>query len=433
MTTVFRRDGLGFRYEPDGVGIHMVFSHFDRRETAAEVRLVHAPSNQTIMHRRINLLAASGRTGSVADLAKELADEVRGVDWKKLLREACESALAAFRAGRPAHKISGEIQRPPPPAWMCDGLLLKGKPNVWIGAASTGKSTLAKAMCVYYAAGYQFCGRPMEQGVPLYLDWEDDRESFERVAYDVCRNLGVWPIPPMYWLDMHGLRLRDQVEHLCRLVDQYGVGCVVLDAVAAAGGSPGEHMSWEGVALELEQVLGLLPSVTVLGLDHVTSAEHKDNGVVPLKARGAERKVEFFRCQWSLVVDRGEQDMGRHVVSWTNTKLNLGPKGKPFVTELLHRDADLSIVVRELDASPEAIDRMSAQERVVHQLRATPGLSVNELCAALYDETPKAKVESVRTQLKRAERRGQAWEAAGRWWATDSRHSGQNGQASDAP
>lgn len=400
----------------------LIFSRIsDRRdETTAEVQVTRLDGAH-VLRRRINLLS-SGR-GSAAEFAKELAEEV-DVDWRRIIREACESVLDAHRSGPEFVTIAGDIKRPSPPEWLCDGLMLKGKPNCWLAAASTGKSTLAKAFCTYYATGYQFCDRRTEKGVPLYLDWEDDEESFRRVAHDVCRNLSVWPVPPMYWRDMHGQRFRDQVENLGRFIDQHNIGLVVIDAIAAAGGSPGEHMSWEAIALELEQGLGQLPPVTVLGLDHVTSDEHK-NGGVPVKGRGAERKVEFFRNQWSLLLDRDALERGRHLVGWTHTKVNAIVPTPTFVTELAHRDGELSINPLPVTSSPTMVERMTNIRRLVMQLEATPGLSAAELCEALYGSTVSSKVEGVRTELRRAEKRHQVRiDQTGRWWALGARYNG---------
>lgn len=415
MSARFARVGLGFRFSPNEVPAALFFSRVadHRDEVTAQVEVFNAQGHRVIT-RRINLMSSPTR-GSV----KELIDELNGdyhADWRTLLREACQSVLISHASGRPVECIEGEIVRPPPPEWLCRGLLLKNKPNCWLGAASTGKSTLAKAICAYYASGYRFCDREMERGVPLYLDWEDDRAGFERVIYDVCRNLGVWPLPRMLWRDMHGYRLRDQIETLGQIIDREHVGLVVLDAIAAAGGSPGEHMSWEGVALELEQCLGALPAVTVLGLDHVTSAQHQDNGLVPLKARGAERKVEFFRNQWSLIADRQAGDEGRHLVAWNHTKINVAAREQPFVTEIIHRDAEISVELRELESSGDAFERLSELQKLLRLLKDGPQTSA-ELSEALYGTKEEKKAKIVRVQMGRAKSRGLVGQDAnGRWY-----------------
>jgi hypothetical protein len=432
MSNRFRREGLGFRFAPAEAPAVFVFSRpRDNRDEITFEVAVARPDGRPVMTRRINLLASPTR-GNTKDLLDELRRKVNGPDWDALILEACESVLASHRAGRPTEVISGEMQRPPPPPWLCEGLLLKNKPNCWFGAASTGKSTLAKAICAYYAAGFRFCGRPMERGVPLYLDWEDDRDGFLRTVYDVCRNLGVWPLPRMLWRDMHGHKLRDQIEILAEVADLENVGLIVLDAIAAAGGSPGEHMSWEAVALELEQCLGQLPPVTVLGLDHVTSAEHKDAASVPLKARGAERKVEFFRNQWTLVGDREASDDGRHLVSWTHAKINAAAKEKPFLTEIIHRDAEISIVVRDLEASEEAMQRLTEMQRILRYLAVTPAQTAQEICEAVYGTRTETRVSAVRVQLSRAKARNLVWkDAADRWYGRNN--VAQDGQVIPFP
>lgn len=416
MTDRFRREGMGFRFAPDEASLVLHYSRpaDHRDETTFEVG-VFRRDGARILTRRVNLLANAAR-GSVKDLTDELATLTNGhqpVNWGLLLREANESVLASHRSGRPVEVIKGEIQRPPPPEWLCRPLLLRNKANCWLGAASTGKSTLAKAICAYYASGFRFCGFEMDQGVPLYLDWEDDREGFERTVYDVCRNLGVWPLPRMLWRDMHGYRLRDQVEMLSTVIDRERVGLVVLDAVAAAGGSPGEHMSWEGVALELEQSLGALPPVTVLGLDHVTGADHAKRGTVPQKARGAERKVEFFRNQWSLVADDEAAALGRHVVVWTHTKINVVAKAPSFATEIVHHEADMSIISLPMaDREPPESDSQSA--KLLVELGATSGRTAREL-ALQYDghEPNDSRIKSVRKMLDRAVSDGKAYRLEG--------------------
>lgn len=419
VETVFKREGLAWRFEPAQAPMVFIFSRIvdHRDEITTEVHVTR--SEQHVVRRRLNLLA--GGRGSMSDFAKELAenyDELDDKAWKRIVGEGAELVLEAHRNGIEVEVVEGEIEQPPPPRWLCDGLLLKDKPNCWLAAASTGKSTLAKAFCAYYASGFRFLNRETEQGIPLYLDWEDDKESFDRVVYEVCRNLGVWPLPRMLWMNMRGRRLRDQVEKIGRTIDKYRVGFLVIDAIAAAGGSPGEHSSWESVALDLEESMGQLPPVTVLGLDHVTSDEHKNGDRVPLKARGAERKVEFFRNQWSLMIDKDARERGRHLVDWTHTKINLLTQRQPFVTELVHRPGDLSITELGIESSPSAIERLPMIKRYYLQLLRTPGLTVTELADAVRRNTSRSQVESTRSELKRAADRGLVrQEEDGKWYA----------------
>jgi hypothetical protein len=251
----------------------------------------------------------------------------------------------------------------------------------------------------------------MEQGTPLYLDWESDHDDFVRVVYDVCRNLGAYPLPRFVYRDMHGYRLRDQLDVLTRMIDRERVSLVVLDAVAAAGGSTGEHMTWEAVALEMEACLGALPQVTVLALDHVTGAEHKagSRSMVPIKARGAERKLEYTRNQWTLMTDEEAERLGRHVVTWHHTKLNLGPKEPPFATEIVHRHDEVSIILRPMETYHQDEEPTDEASRLVRILASTSGRSVRDLCLQVDGKEPsRTRYQTVRTALERAVQRGHA-------------------------
>lgn len=419
MSEPFERIGMGYRFAPPGVPAIFRFARPDR-DNACEVRVARH-TGEHLVTRRINLLAGLSR-GNTKDLIDELKD-LGIADAQRLgalMREACESVLASHRGGRPFMHLEGQVARPPNPGWLSVGLLLKGKPNCWLGASSTGKSTLAKAICAYHAAGERFCGRDMEQGVPLYLDWEDDFESFTRTVLDVCANLGLRSLPHMIWRDMHGYRLRDQIDALTEEIDREGVTLLVLDAVAAAGGSTGEHMTWEAVALEMEACLSSLPQVTVLALDHVTGAEHqaqrngKERPSVPIKARGAERKLEYLRNQWSLVTDHEAEQDGRHVVNWHHTKNSVGPKERPgFATEIVHRLHEVSIVVRPLEnGDDEPVEDETQTQQILSRLAEAKDQTAREVAWRVDGKQPTASREdSVRRMLDRAVSRGLATKA----------------------
>jgi hypothetical protein len=415
----FRKDGLGYTFAPAGAPVVLRFSRFKDSgdELTAEVQVLR-PDGQHVMRRRLNLMA-SGARGGVSTLAADLKKEV-DIDWTPILRDGCESVIAAERTGRPMQVVSGRLQRPPPPAWLCDGLVLESKLNCWLGAGSTGKSTLAKALCAYYAAGFKFLGRETMQGRPLYLDWEDDQADFERVVADVCKNLGLAELPWMAYRSMRGLRLRDALESLVDDIERCNIGLVVIDAISAAGGSWGEHTSWESVALDLEATLGQMPTVTVLALDHVNADDHKNNGNVPSKARGAERKYEVYRNQWSLVADLDMRRLKRHVVGWYHTKLNAGVYRDPFVTEIVHRENELAINELGMGQSPGTEERLGERERLVRHVLSQPGQSIKDIALAVKGSDSKATVDNARNQLIRSEKHGEVRrDAGGLWWPPD--------------
>lgn len=439
----FEKAGASYRFSPDEVDLSLDFSRPEQKAASWEVA-VRRRSAGHLFTRRITLLT-SPRSGNTKTLIDEIVRMGIGEAalLERLLLEACESVLASHRNGHPSQELRGRMRRPPPASWLCQGLLMKDKPNCWLGAASTGKSTLAVAVCVYYASGFRFCDRDTEQGVPMFLDWEEDFDTFQRIVFDVCRNLGVqdeWP--PMVYVPMRGQRLRDRVESLGREIHDKHVGLVVMDAVAAMGAVPDEHLTYEAVALEMADCLDSLPPVTVLALDHVTGEEFKDlrrptlrtsKAFVPNKARGSVRKVEYFRNQWTLVTDVEAEKLGRHVVNWEHTKINQGKKEVGgFATEILHYPEEISIMVRAKEVYDEVADEepSSDAERAVRELTRVSPQSAHEVAWRVDGKPPtRQREDSIRRALDRAVKRGLLRKDGRRyWWCNPDTEDQKSGQ-----
>lgn len=347
---VFKRFGLGYQYRPPEAPVVMTFDNVSERrgEVRAEVH-VESVGGGHILRRYLNLLGSN----SAKDLARDLA-AVPGCDrypWPRILESATESIIRAVRLGPDLETYAGEMDRPPPVRWLCDELVMAGVPNVWIAAASTGKSTFSVGLAVCHAAGAPFLGRQVTRGVPLYLDWESDGDDFREKAWLVSRWLGLRTVPPVHRLPMRGAASGNAAAIATR-IDQLGATLVIWDGVQAAGGPVGQYATYESVAMDLEAVLGMLPPTTHLLLDHVTGDEMKTDAV-PRKGRGGSRKVEWTRNQWTLILDREAHLSERHVVGWTHTKINRGRYLPSFGVEVLHREDELGFrVVGEEEVKP---------------------------------------------------------------------------------
>lgn len=420
----FRREGLGWRFDPPGAPVVLRFSRLadHREETTAEVHVARR-DGEHIFRRRVNLLGSRTQ----ADLVKELRERAEGldVDWASVVASGCESVLDAHRSGVDVETVEGEIDRPAPVRHLVKDLLIAGKANCWVASAKTGKSTLAKLLCLCHASGVPFLGRETARGVPLYLDWEDDRETYDETLYLAARGLGMpTRLPRTHYIRMAGKRLRDQVEALSRIIIERGVTLIVIDAIAAAGGPPGDHTSYETIALELEHTIGMLPPVTVLGLDHGTGEEVKSGGV-PLKGRGSIRKLEFFRNQWSLVRDQEASERGQHVVGWTHTAINRGAFQPRFAVELIHREDEVVARAVGLAEARSMWPTMRKIDRCIAVIRNSPGLNVRDIAEGLAEEKAptNSDVESVRITLKRERDRGTEarvyTDNEGHWWPVD--------------
>lgn len=393
----FRRHGLGWRFQPPEAAVLLTFDRLSERggDTWAEVHVTTLEGGH-LCRRRVNLLGGSSLNG----LIKECDDMTssHGWPWKRIVASGAESTLEAFRRGESTETFSGRLRKPAGVRWLCHGLVQADVINCWLAAAGTGKSTFATGLCVAHALGERFLGRDVPQGVPLYLDWESTTDDFEEKLYLAAAGMGRDEIPPIHRIRMRG-SLRSRVHQIGERIDRLGVTLMVIDAVAAAGGSPGEN-NYEAVALELEETLQILPPVTALLLDHVTGDDLR-NGTVPLKGRGSTRKVEFIRNQWTLTLDREGMEDARHVVGWTHTKINRGRLMTPFGVEVVHDEDSVTFerVARE-DVAPLA-ERMPFWLQMEQLMTRQGPMDAKQIAFLLLGNDGKVAQSKVRTTISR--------------------------------
>lgn len=418
--TTFKREGLSYRYQPSVAKVEFVLSRIKDVRDDVSVELVAQRIGQRLpfVHRRVNLLQASGVPKSLLDDLKE-QDFGQDIAWKDVLSDCFERVIDAHRNGLVLEFAGGNQLRPPNATWLCDGLVMEDKLNCWLGSGSTGKSTLAKLLATCCATGNRFLGRSTLECQSLYLDWEDERHDFTRYILDLCRNLGVTHPPEIPWIRMKGKRLRDNIDSVARYIDQTDAKLVIIDAIAAAGGAGGDHRNWEDIALELDACIGQLPMVTVLGLDHVSGDDHRNAKVrVPIKARGSERKFEIYRNQWSLLADEEMREHGHHVVNWYHTKINAGTYRPSFSVEIEHRTDEISVHEVTMSASPAAKEHRTDIGQAELWVKDHPGCSFDQVVAYVHDGVPDKDRTSKRDSLRRAMQRSRTFErdAGGFWW-----------------
>lgn len=406
----FKRYGLGWQYRPPEAPVVMTFTSVSekRGEVRAEVHVQSARDGGHMLRRYLNLMGSR----SVDDLVKDLvkADGGARFPWAKILESATESIIQAVRIGPAPETYRGELRRPLGIRWLCEGLVMADVPNVWLAAGSTGKSTFAAALAVCHALGMPFLERETTKGVPLYLDWESTADDFEEKLWLISRWLDVRELPPIHRMRLSG-PASQYAAPIATRIDSLGATLVVWDGVQAAGGPIGQYTNYESVAMDLEALVNLLPTTTHLLLDHVTGDELKA-GAVPLKARGATRKVEWARNQWSLVLDRDAQQSKRHVVGWTHTKINRAAYLPAFGVEVLHRPDELGFRLLAEEEVEPLREKMPAWRQLVAVIQEAGQPLSNEKAALLWkgDSSEKAKkvVRAVASRYARVFARDEA-------------------------
>jgi hypothetical protein len=234
--------------------------------------------------------------------------------------------------------------------------------------------------------------------VPLYLDWEDEEEAFERILWEVSRGYGLEESARVYWRRMKA-PLKDDVAYVSALIDRLGATLVVIDSATRAMGSAGEHGTYESTAVAFAEAIRSLGKVTTLIVDHVDGATVKEGGVAK-KAYGSIHKLNFVRNAWSLTPD---EDASIQTVGWSHAKVNHGPKREAFGVRY-ERDEVLGGLALIPLAGPDVAviaGQMTLAARIASALTRHGVMSVSALAEEVLGVTEKKDVEKIRVTLKR--------------------------------
>jgi len=399
-----QRDGLGWQFLPAQAPVSFGFSRFAERssETTAElhVQRLSGDGREHVLRRRVNLLGSR----TLSDLARDLesATEGAGFPWKQIVEQAFASVLEAHREGDDVMLLGGRQVAPPRPEHLIDGLLLANTANTWFGPGGTGKSTAAAAACVAVKYGLPFAGRDSRQVEPLYLDYEDEAEPFERILWEVSRGYGMQESARVHWRRMKA-PIAQEIAYVAALIDRLRIGLVVIDSATRAMGAAGDHGTYESTAVAFAEAIRALGKCTTLILDHVDGQAVKDGGVSK-KSYGSIHKMNFVRNAWSLTPD---EQADSQTVGWTHAKVNWIEKERVPFGVRYERDpvmGGLELVkvdgasVRVVAQSMRTVDRIEAL------LRERGVMAVRDIADEVLESTDRAAIDRVRRALENNKR-----------------------------
>ena len=408
------KDGLGWVFLPAEAPVSFGFSRIVERSSEITAELLvqaigGAGGPAHVLRRRVNLLGSR----TPADLAKDLDLSTNGAGWpwRSIVESAFASVIEAHREGEREQLLGGKRVAPPAPRHLIDGLLIANVANTWFGPGGTGKSTAAVAACVAHVLGYPMAGRHTEQGVALYLDWEDEEEAFERILWEVSRGYELEESARVYWRRMKA-PLAGDVPFVSSLIDRLGVTLLVIDSATRAMGAAGDHGTYESTAVSFAEAIRALGKVTTLIVDHVDGAAVKEGGVSK-KAYGSIHKLNFVRNAWSLTPDEEAQIQ---TVGWTHAKVNHGPKLGAFGIQY-ERDQVLGgLTLRSIEPSEVGPirERMPQWRQMVAILDRQGPMAVKDIASALLGREDERACAQVRAIFNRNYGRDMVREGDGR-------------------
>lgn len=139
-------------------------------------------------------------------------------------------------------------KEPPKREFAVDPLLPKNQVSSIYGDGGTGKSLIAKQLCVCVAADQPWFGLPTAKGRAIYLTAEDDDDELHRRFYDIARGMGLdlKNLPDLHYETLIGqdalfaaqdrangsLQPTGLYEEFCAKIDAFSPEVAVIDTLA---------------------------------------------------------------------------------------------------------------------------------------------------------------------------------------------------------
>lgn len=366
--------GYDFQWEEEKVAVAVshIRSNHDG-EVKGEVAVTTTlPGYAPHLHQaRFNFSSTRSRN----ELAKQLADACKDVDWKPILEQLAVYTVERIRAGEPVLELmsGGDAH---PPEYLLDPFIIRNYPTVFFGDPSSGKSTLALMMMT--AMRLPWKDNPLGITAPkqvvksILLDWETDPDTarWQLTCFQKGMELPEFPISYRHC----ALPLAEDVEQIAKAIAQAEAEVVVIDSVGLACGG---ELNEAGPVLRFFAGLRQL-KITSLILAHTSKNPES-------KKRSIYGSV-FFEAQarsvWEITkrqeAGEDELDVGLfHRKPPPFQKLH-----KPLGYQLTFGDGVTIVSPEEPKTIAEFMDKMGNRDRVLDLLRGGP-LSTQEIAEQL--------------------------------------------------
>lgn len=373
----FRREGLGYTYTPKGL-VRFRVDYLKRQGQElwgqVEVRSFIPGTREFLVRARYNLSIDSARD----KLARTCETRATGqgdpplavpIDWRNYIEVFCNRVDMADHAGSGIVMV-GRLPELEPRLDLVEKLIQQGQITSLFGPQGEGKGWLAVKIAVHVQLGIPLCGLRVRQANVLYLDWEADRYTFDGRVKAICAGLALEPIE-IPWFKPRGT-IGHHVHYLAEQISTRDIGLAIWDSIGHAGGAPGEHGSYESVALDVsEAALAMGPELAHLWIDHV-SGEGLGQKLAG-KAIGSIRKMADARVAWE-VRKAQEEEAAAYSIGLFHTKFNNTRRFAPLGFKLSfesdeHGRATSVYFEREDIRETDNEERLSPPLRIVSLLR----------------------------------------------------------------
>ena len=268
----FSKKASGYVAEYEPLNIQFNISHLHTAKwgaITAEMLIKDTKSNSgnVIKWQTVDLL------GNRTPLINSLLRTNPKIPWSELVDDVCHRSLTDYKSGEPAVLLdtSREIK---PPEFLVYPLLLKNKPNIFFGEAKSCKSEIAKMLSI--ACILPYTDNKLQWIVPeeptqtLYLDWEDDEDTFLYQYKQLSMGIGIDGMQLIHYRRCYH-SLSDDIEQIQEWVYKTKAKLVIVDSILGAVG--GRSSKDTETAAEFYNSLRQLGNITTLLIGHTSKAE----------------------------------------------------------------------------------------------------------------------------------------------------------------
>lgn len=405
----FRKEGLGYVYEPRGKGVRLAVDFISRHrdELTGEITVATTlPGMAKHLHQaRFNLSSTTSRTSLAKHLVTKTPDGT--ISWDDLLEQFCAAVLRSERRTNPIVRV-GRLDFGPEPPDTVERILPSGMATQLFAPGKTGKGWLAWGMAVAVETGWSFAGLKTVKGHVLYLDWEDNPKRANQRVQMVARGMGLPEIPEMAIKSMNG-PMRHSVNELARDIDADGFTMLIIDSAQKAIGAGTEYQSYESGAAQMFEAIRLLgDDLTILMIDHVNKTDAR-GGRERAQAYGSVMKTNWVRNVWEVRKDQNEGEkisqLGLYHIDSNHSELF-----KPFGLLLdFQTPGEVHIRQDDMETSDRLSATLSVADRCARALRFGP-LSLKEIADRVESSQDTCRVTMSRDKERFHELPGRRYE-----------------------
>lgn len=227
---------------------------------------------------RINVLSSSARESLVRQLEKHFggARGTVGPNWTELMQTAVARMRQVFEKVDTTTSLPELLTRPKRESrWLVDSMVCADGVTIWFGTGASAKSMTAQQLSLCLVIGTDLGSWHCPRTRVLYLDYEDEDAEFGDKMRRLLEGMNI-PMAddPEVRAEMlagfhyrrGGVPLKDQVATILRIIEEHGIGLLIIDS---AGPACGGSMNDEQNAIAFFQATRRL-NIPVLVISHIS-------------------------------------------------------------------------------------------------------------------------------------------------------------------